>query len=173
MGADVARTYIKKAKMNGKTLNTEYVVCDIENLPFKDDSIDVVLCSEVLEHVHNYRGALAEICRIGKKRLVISFPGHSYLYSAISKIKPVRKLADKLMPDVGHVSEVTVGDVRKTLKSECKSLKIKIGGTLPLQLYKIVPSVRLVEVIDNLLCKALERFGAVNSVTIHVLKIAK
>jgi ubiquinone/menaquinone biosynthesis C-methylase UbiE len=173
LGADIARTYIQKAKLAEKGLNTVYVVCDIEKLPFRDNSIDVVLCSEVLEHVYNYRASLAELCRIGKKYLVISFPGHSHLYTAISKIRPVRKLVDKLMPDVGHISEVQVDDVKGLLKHGCKSLEIKIGGALPLQLYKIVPSVRLVEAIDNSLCKTLERFGSVNYVTIHVIKIVK
>jgi len=173
VGADIARAYVKKAKVSGKKLNTEYIVCDIENLPFQDNSIDIVLCSEVLEHVHNYRGALTETCRIGKKYLVISFPGHSLLYSAINKMEFVRNFVDKLKLDVGHVSEVTVEDVKELLKGECDSLKVKIGGALPLQLFKIIPSVGLVEVIDNSFCKALERFGAVNHATIHVIKIVK
>lgn len=175
IGADIARAYINKARRNGKALNTEYIVCDVENLPFEDSSIDVVLCSEVLEHVYNYRDSLAELYRVGKKYLVISFPGHSYLYKAVSKIKPVKKLADSLVraPDVGHVSEVKVNDVQEFLKGKCKSLKIKIGGTLPLPLIKIIPSVRLVDVIDNMICKILEHLGAVDYATIHVIEIVK
>jgi ubiquinone/menaquinone biosynthesis C-methylase UbiE len=173
IGVDIARAYIQKAKLTGKKSNTAYVVCDIEKLPFRDGSIDAVLCSEVLEHVYDYRASLAELCRIGKKYFVISFPGHSHLYNAVSKIRSVRKLVDRLMPDVGHISEVQVDDVKGLLKHGCKSLEIKIGGVLPLQLYKIIPSVSLVEAIDNSLCKILERFGSVNYVTIHVIKIVK
>jgi ubiquinone/menaquinone biosynthesis C-methylase UbiE len=175
IGVDIARAYIKKAKSNGKTLNTAYIVCDVENLPFKDNSINVVLCSEVLEHVYNYHGSLAELCRVGKKYLVLSFPGHSYIYKAVSKIKHVKKLADNIVraPDVGHVSEVKVSDVQKFLKGKCKCLKIKIGGTLPLMLFEIIPSVRLVDVIDNMICKVLEYFGAVDYTTIHVIEIVK
>lgn len=173
VGADIARTYIKKAKMNNRTLNTDYIVCDIENLPFKDGSIDVVLCSEVLEHVYNYYGSFAELCRVGKKYLVISFPGHSYLYKIISKIQPIKRIVNNLVPNVGHVSEVKVSDVQAFLRGKCKSLEIKIGGVLPLRLYTIIPWVRIVEIIDTMLCKALEHFGAVNYVTIHVMKIMK
>lgn len=175
IGADVACTYIKKAKKNGETLNTEYIVCDVENLPLNDNSIDVVLCSELLEHVYNYRGSLAELRRVGKKYLVLSFPGRSYLYKTLSKIKPVKKLADNLYreSDVGHVSEVKVSDVQEFLKGKCKCLKIKIGGALPLQLFGIIPSVRLVDVIDNMICKGLEHFGAVDYATIHVIEIVK
>ncbi len=35
-------------------------------LPFADDSFDKVICSEVLEHIPDYRGALAEIQRVLK-----------------------------------------------------------------------------------------------------------
>lgn len=45
IGADVARNYVKKAKTNVNNLNSDYVVCDIEKLPFKNGAIDVVLCS--------------------------------------------------------------------------------------------------------------------------------
>lgn len=33
-------------------------------LPFADDSFDTVVCSEVLEHIPDYQGALAEIARV-------------------------------------------------------------------------------------------------------------
>jgi 2-polyprenyl-3-methyl-5-hydroxy-6-metoxy-1,4-benzoquinol methylase len=173
IGVDIARTYVEKAKKCGKTLNTEYVVCDVENLPFKDGSIDVVLCSEVLEHVHNYRGALAELFTVAKKYLVISFPGHSYLYRVMDRIVPMKKIASKLLADVGHVSEVTIKDVQTLLRDECRYMKIEIGGALPLQLFEMIPSVGAVDALDNILCKALEYFGAIDDATIHVLEIVK
>jgi ubiquinone/menaquinone biosynthesis C-methylase UbiE len=37
---------------------------DIRNLPFPDASFDRVIASEVLEHLHDDRGALAEITRV-------------------------------------------------------------------------------------------------------------
>lgn len=106
IGADVARAYVKKAKTNVNTLNSDYVVCDVDRLPFRNSGIDAVLCSEVLEHVHNYLGSLAELNRVVKKYLVLSFPGHSYLYQIMSRIKIAKKFADSLVPDVGNVSEV-------------------------------------------------------------------
>jgi ubiquinone/menaquinone biosynthesis C-methylase UbiE len=174
VGADIARAYIIKARKNSRTLkNVDYVVCDIEKLPFKDNSFDIVLCSEVLEHVHNYHESVTELYRITKKYLVISFPGHSYLYKAIAKIRPIKKLVNNtLLPAVGHISEVNIDEVRGLLK-ECKSLKIKIGGVLPLRLYKIIPSIKLIEGIDNILCKVMEHFGCFNNVTIHVIKAEK
>jgi hypothetical protein len=173
IGVDIARTFVEKAKGNGKMLNTEYVMCDVRNLPFKDNSIDLLLCSEVLEHIYDYRKSLAELFRVAKKYLVISFPGHSYIYEVISKIKPLKKIADNLVLDVGHVSDVKVSDVQELLKGKGKCLKIKIGAALPLMLFEIIPSVRLVDVIDNVICKVLENLGAIDYATIHVVEVTR
>lgn len=49
---------------------------DATHLPFADDSIDKIICSEVLEHIDNYQAVLAEIKRILKPKglLAISVP---------------------------------------------------------------------------------------------------
>lgn len=39
---------------------------DAYRLPFADHSFDAVVCSEVLEHLHDYRAALSEIARVTK-----------------------------------------------------------------------------------------------------------
>lgn len=52
------------------------VVCDIENLPFKDNSIDVILNIAVLEHVPNPQKVIDEIHRVLKPDGVVytAFP---------------------------------------------------------------------------------------------------
>lgn len=49
---------------------------DIINLPYKDDCFDLVICSEVLEHVENYIQAINEIVRVLKpgRNLIVSVP---------------------------------------------------------------------------------------------------
>lgn len=49
---------------------------DITCLPFKNDSFDVVICSEVLEHIPDDRQAVSELARIVKpgKTLAVSVP---------------------------------------------------------------------------------------------------
>jgi len=173
IGADVARTYAKKAKTNVDNPNSDYIVCDVERLPLRNGAIDVVLCSEVLEHVYDYLGSLSELNRVAKKHLVLSFPGHSYLYHIMSRTRIVKKFADNLVPDVGHVSEVQATKVKEFIKDNHGSFKIRIGGALPILVFKVIPSIRLVETIDDLICKVLGYFGAINYATIHVIKIMK
>lgn len=49
---------------------------DVTGLPFKDNSFDVVICSEVLEHIPDDHAALGELVRIVKPGalLVVSVP---------------------------------------------------------------------------------------------------
>ncbi|MCP4667840.1 MAG: methyltransferase domain-containing protein [Deltaproteobacteria bacterium] len=52
------------------------IVSDINCLPFKSDVFDLVICSEVLEHIRDEKRALAEVTRVLKpeKDLVVSVP---------------------------------------------------------------------------------------------------
>lgn len=52
-------------------------------------------------------------------------------------------------------------------------MKIRIGGALPLQLYEIMPSVKLVSVIDNMMCKILRCLSVLEYTTINVIKIGR
>jgi len=49
---------------------------DVTGLPFKNDCFDLVICSEVLEHIENYLQAIHEIIRVLKpgRNLVVSVP---------------------------------------------------------------------------------------------------
>ncbi len=59
-----------------------YVAARIEDLPFADASFDTVICTHVIEHVLEYRQAIAELRRICRKRLIIVVPRErEYRYS--------------------------------------------------------------------------------------------
>ncbi|MCH7759950.1 class I SAM-dependent methyltransferase [candidate division TA06 bacterium] len=50
---------------------------DIHQLPYSDHSFDIVLCSEALEHVTNWKKALDELIRISKKAVILTLPHES------------------------------------------------------------------------------------------------
>lgn len=52
----------------------EYKAAKIEALPFEDDAFDTVICTHVIEHILDYRAAIAELRRVAKKRLIIVVP---------------------------------------------------------------------------------------------------
>lgn len=51
-------------------------VTDITRLPFSTNAFDLVICSEILEHIYDQKRAIAEIVRVLKpqKNLVVSVP---------------------------------------------------------------------------------------------------
>lgn len=51
---------------------------DIYSLPFKDDSFDLVICCEVLEHLLYPIKAMDEIVRVSKKYCLLSVPQEPY-----------------------------------------------------------------------------------------------
>lgn len=69
------QSFYKKFK---KLKNIDYLTCDlnspladikadIQNLPFEDNSFDVIFCNHVLEHVNDDKKALSELYRVMKK----------------------------------------------------------------------------------------------------------
>jgi ubiquinone/menaquinone biosynthesis C-methylase UbiE len=61
-------------KMAKSIFNIEAVACDIHELPFANEEFEAVLCSETIEHVTDYKKAIAELLRITAKVLVITVP---------------------------------------------------------------------------------------------------
>jgi SAM-dependent methyltransferase len=60
----------------------EYIAAKIENLPFPDRHFDTVICTHVIEHILDYRAAIAELRRITKQKLIIVVPRErEYKYS--------------------------------------------------------------------------------------------
>lgn len=70
---DEARKFLKDRKI-------KYILGDSHVLPFKDNTFDKIVASEVLEHLENDSQALCEIFRVLKKDglLVISVPSINY-----------------------------------------------------------------------------------------------
>ncbi len=53
------------------------VSADIHELPFEEDEFDVVLCSESLEHVTDYKKAMKELLRVANTAVIVTVP-HEY-----------------------------------------------------------------------------------------------
>lgn len=69
-GVDYSEEMIKRAKKNAP--KAKIMVGDGYNLPFKDNSFDIVLCIGVLTCVSDYKKFAEEIKRVTKKILIIS-----------------------------------------------------------------------------------------------------
>jgi len=71
IGCDIDPRNLKRAI---KRPSAEYVFADANHIPFKDTFFDLVLCSEVLEHLDVPSRAIKEIIRVCKKLILLTFP---------------------------------------------------------------------------------------------------
>lgn len=51
-----------------------FVTAQIEDLPFPDATFDTVICTHVIEHILDYRRAIAELRRVTRRRLIVVVP---------------------------------------------------------------------------------------------------
>ena len=72
------RLHFHKQMAKRPTATWALTVTDVTRLPFIDNSFDVVICAEVLEHIHRHHQALTELARVLKPSgdLIISVPRH-------------------------------------------------------------------------------------------------
>jgi len=65
---DILRDNIPRGK------NLFLIVFDINNIPLKQNAFDLIICSEILEHLKEVDNPLQEINRISKKYILFSVP---------------------------------------------------------------------------------------------------
>lgn len=81
VGDGVVVDYLKNYVENVQTLDIDTdlnpdIVASVTNMPIADNSFDVVMCAEVLEHIpfDEFKKALSEIKRVTRKNVIISLP---------------------------------------------------------------------------------------------------
>ncbi len=83
---DLSYNSVKLAGISRKT--NKYLVADALNLPFKTNSFDCIICSEVLEHLTDSRKAILEFHRVlyNNGHLIITTPNWVSWYGLARKI---------------------------------------------------------------------------------------
>jgi ubiquinone/menaquinone biosynthesis C-methylase UbiE len=71
VGLDVDGTGLRVAQAQNRV---SLVQGSVYSLPFADNSFDLVLCCEVLEHVESPDAALAELSRVSSRSVLLSVP---------------------------------------------------------------------------------------------------
>jgi 2-polyprenyl-3-methyl-5-hydroxy-6-metoxy-1,4-benzoquinol methylase len=93
---------------------------NIYELPYKDNSFDLVLCTEVLEHLEKPQDALKELVRVSKKYLIISVPNEPFFMLA----QLIRgKNWSRLGNDIEHINHWTMFGFPEFVK---KNARVKI-----------------------------------------------
>lgn len=90
--------YLKDREYNIVTLDIKEglesdVIGNVLNMPFDDNSFDIVSCCEVLEHLpyQDFRTALLEIFRVSKSHAVLSLPDATRNVCFFIKVPKIRE----------------------------------------------------------------------------------
>lgn len=81
VGSGFVSGYLKERNINVITLDIDkrlnpVIIGNVLNLPFKENSFDVIVCCEVLEHLdyENFYSSILEISRVSRAYIILSMP---------------------------------------------------------------------------------------------------
>ncbi len=103
--------------------NTKLEVQDAENLPFEDNSFDIVVFITSLEFINNPQDALKESLRVAREKVLVCFLNKLSLLSLKRGIKGLFK--DSIYNQTAFFS---VFQMKQMIKNIDKNLKIKMKG---------------------------------------------
>ena len=107
-GVDISKKAIAKAQTNHTHPKIQYYVGNAQKLPFEDNSFEVVVSLEVIEHVQNYKKFLSEVAR------VCCQPDGLTIMSTPNKAVTSPNLKYPLM--VSHTKEFYIEELEEELK---------------------------------------------------------
>jgi len=130
LGIDINKDAIKMASMISASM-IKYICANGQNIPFQDNSFDLVILSEVLEHVEEPEQTLKDAIRVSKSYLLITIPLEPY-FQTVANILNSLKLAD----DPDHINFWTKSEFQRWLKHSIPILHYEICDLYQLALCK-------------------------------------
>ncbi len=143
VGVDIDGEVLRRASVKFKGANNvEILRANAIELPFKDDSFDLVYSSEVIEHIEDVGSFLREVGRVLKKGgvLIVTTPSRYNYITAIGNLVPapckkrLRRLVYHIAPGDEnvdpHVREYTYKELRRIFENNKFAVRSIKGGTL-------------------------------------------
>jgi len=118
VGLDISHKILMEAK--AKTKSAVFLQGDGERLPFADDSFDVVVSLDALEHTPSPLAAVKEMCRVARSKIVVATPNATVADPVFAVLEVLRLK----MPEGEH-SMVKKRDIVETFEREGWSVKIQ------------------------------------------------
>jgi len=125
IGIDNNEISLKIAKKIFRDINTKRG--NIYKIPFKQSFFDLVVCTEVLEHLSKPSDALSELCRVTRSYVLLSVPNEPW-FRILNFMRG--KNISRLGNDIDHINHWS----RKSFKSFllCNNLSIiKMSSSFP------------------------------------------
>lgn len=133
VGLDLSETMLRVAAQRTRGTNIRLLRAEAENLPFDGGAADVVVCTEVLEHVPDPEAVVIEVKRILKPRgLALFTVPHEETIDRVKRILRALKLDRLLFSNVSeerakgwHIQDFTLAGFRKLLEKHYEVERIK------------------------------------------------
>lgn len=96
-------------------VNATIVNADARQIPLQSSSFDIIICSEVLEHIPHAEKAVSEIMRIAKPgaKIIVSIPNEKVITIG-------RALMLKFPPKLAvHVNDFGIADIERMFGKRC------------------------------------------------------
>jgi len=121
--ADVSRVALERARARLPEADAAELAPDAP-LPFADGSFDLVVCTEVLEHVRDVQLLLSEVRRVLEPsgRLAVTTPAHA----------PLMRVPDPLSPHLRFFTRHSLAVLLSQMGFEVRSLRRRAGGLFAL-----------------------------------------
>ena len=102
--------------------NIQFVQGDIYQMPFEDNAFDVVLCTEVLEHLEKPTEALHELARVAGHTVFLTVPNEPWFCMGnLLALKNVSRLGNP----IDHINHWTYGRFVKYITAQYKDFEEK------------------------------------------------
>lgn len=133
IGIDISRIVLSKArKLLRSRKDIKLMYCNAENILFRREYFDKILCSEVLEHTPNPKKVIKEIYRILKQDgiLVVSIPNEKRIKTIFNildktKLKKILFAKRKEKDYEWHLHETDINFLKNITKGLFHIIKIK------------------------------------------------
>lgn len=137
LGVDISPSRIKQANNNARKIgaNTKFLVRNAENLSLGSKKFDVIICSEVIEHLPHPEKFLRETKKVMNEnaRLILTTPNYFSIKRLLAKVVTGRS------GDKTHLRTYSHQSLKKLLEKEGFSVEKQIPLTLEYCFYNRIP----------------------------------
>ncbi|OGH42867.1 MAG: hypothetical protein A3B53_02360 [Candidatus Levybacteria bacterium RIFCSPLOWO2_01_FULL_42_15] len=117
-GIDYSKDALSIGKKTFPNLTLQHA--SIYDLPYQSSSFDLVICTEVLEHLKNPHQALKEVLRVSKQYILLSVPNEPFFMLAnFLRGKNVRSFGN----DPEHINHWTIFSFQRFIKKQNAEIK--------------------------------------------------